>query len=52
MDEVRTERLLLRRFRPEDAAALAAVNADPRVVLHIGYGEPIERPESDAMLAA
>jgi RimJ/RimL family protein N-acetyltransferase len=30
--ELRTERLLLRRWRPEDRAPFAAMNADPRVM--------------------
>jgi RimJ/RimL family protein N-acetyltransferase len=32
--EVRTERLLLRRWRPEDREPFAAINADPRVMQH------------------
>jgi RimJ/RimL family protein N-acetyltransferase len=30
-DELRTERLLLRRWRPEDAEPMAAINRDPEV---------------------
>jgi len=51
MDEVRTERLLLRRFRAGDAEAFAAVNADPLVMRYLGSGEPIDRAASDALLA-
>jgi anti-anti-sigma factor len=32
--EVRTDRLLLRRWRPEDRAPFAAMNADPQVMEH------------------
>ena len=51
MGDVRTERLLLRPFRAEDAEAFAAVNADPLVVRYLGAGEPIDRAASDALLA-
>ena len=51
MGDVRTERLLLRPFRAEDAEAFAAVNADPLVVRYLGSGEPIDRAASDALLA-
>lgn len=50
MDEIRTERLLLRRFDAGDAPAFATVNADPRVARHLGDGKPIARSESDALL--
>jgi RimJ/RimL family protein N-acetyltransferase len=48
VDEVCTERLLLRRFRAADAEAYAAMNADPRVTRYLG-GE-IDRAASDAQL--
>ncbi|HEY2788976.1 MAG TPA: GNAT family N-acetyltransferase [Gaiellales bacterium] len=51
MGDLRTERLLLRRFRADDAKAFAAVNADPLVVRYLGSGEPIDRTASDALLA-
>ena len=50
--EVRTDRLLLRRFAAErDAAAFAAINADPDVMRFIGDGSVLARPASDALLA-
>jgi RimJ/RimL family protein N-acetyltransferase len=38
MVTVRTERLLLRRWRPDDLAPMAAINADPEVMRFIGDG--------------
>ena len=32
---IRTERLLLREWRPEDREPFAALNADPRVMEHL-----------------
>ena len=46
-----TERLVLRRFRPEDAEAFAALNADPEVMRYIGEGAPLSRAASDELLA-
>jgi RimJ/RimL family protein N-acetyltransferase len=46
---IRTERLLLRRWRPEDAAPLAALNADPEVMRFVGG--PIGRAASDGTIA-
>jgi RimJ/RimL family protein N-acetyltransferase len=46
-----TERLVLRRFRPEDADAFAALNADPEVMRYIGEGSPLTRAASDELLA-
>ncbi len=48
-DEIRTERLRLRRWRPEDRAPFAALNADPAVVEFLGG--PLAREESDALVA-
>lgn len=45
--ELRTERLLLRGWTPQDRDALASINADPRVMEFIG--NPMTRPQSDAM---
>jgi RimJ/RimL family protein N-acetyltransferase len=46
-----TQRLVLRRWRQEDAAALAALNADREVVRFVGAGTPLHRAASDALLA-
>jgi RimJ/RimL family protein N-acetyltransferase len=43
---LRTERLVLRRWRPADRAPFAAINADPRVMEH--FPRPITADESDA----
>jgi RimJ/RimL family protein N-acetyltransferase len=47
--EMRTERLLLRRWRPEDRAPFAALNADPHVVEFLARAST--RKESDAFAA-
>jgi RimJ/RimL family protein N-acetyltransferase len=47
--ELRTQRLLLRRWRPEDRAPFAALNADPRVMEH--FPGLLSREESDALAA-
>ena len=47
---VRTDRLLLRRWRPRDAEPLAALNADPEVMRFIGGGRSLARADSDALL--
>jgi RimJ/RimL family protein N-acetyltransferase len=44
---IRTERLLLRRWRAEDRAPFAALNADPAVMEH--FPAPLTRQESDAL---
>jgi RimJ/RimL family protein N-acetyltransferase len=44
--ELRTERLRLRRWRSEDRAPFAALNADPRVMEY--FPAPLSREESDA----
>jgi RimJ/RimL family protein N-acetyltransferase len=46
MDELRTERLLLRRWRASDEAAMAAINRDPEVARHLN------RPVDEASVAA
>jgi RimJ/RimL family protein N-acetyltransferase len=46
--EVRTSRLLLRRWRDADRSPFAALNADPRVMEH--FPAPLTRRESDAMV--
>ena len=45
-DEIRTERLLLRRWRDGDRAPYAALNADPEVMEH--FPSPMTREDSDA----
>ncbi len=47
--EIHTERLLLRRLRAEDPEPFAALNADPRVMEHLG--STLSRAESDALAA-
>jgi ribosomal-protein-alanine N-acetyltransferase len=46
--ELRTERLLLRRWRAEDRAPFADLNADPRVMEF--FPKALSRAESDAMV--
>lgn len=48
--ELRTERLLLRRWRAEDREPFAALNADPEVMEH--FPAPLSRAESDALFDA
>ena len=43
---LRTDRLLLRRWQPEDRAPFAALNADPEVMEH--FPAQLTRAESDA----
>lgn len=45
--ELRTPRLLLRRWRPEDRAPFAALNADPVVMQH--FPSTLTRRQSDAL---
>jgi len=47
---VETQRLVLRRWCSGDAAALAAINADPEVMRYIGDGRPLSRRSSDDLL--
>ena len=47
IDELRTERLLLRRWRPTDRQPFAALNADPLVMEH--FPAVLTREESDAL---
>jgi RimJ/RimL family protein N-acetyltransferase len=47
---VRTERLVLRGWRPEDRAPYAALRADPAVAEYLGGG--LDRAASDAAIAA
>lgn len=48
--ELRSERLLLRRWRAEDRGPFAALNADPEVMEH--FPAPLSRTESDALIEA
>jgi RimJ/RimL family protein N-acetyltransferase len=47
--ELRTDRLVLRRWRDSDLAPWAAMNADPEVREHLGA--PLTREQSDASVA-
>jgi RimJ/RimL family protein N-acetyltransferase len=46
--EIRTARLVLRRWRPSDRAPFAELNSDPEVIEHLPG--PMTRAESDAFL--
>lgn len=48
MTTLQTDRLLLRRWRPQDRAPFAAMNADPAVMEH--FPAPLTRAESDALV--
>jgi RimJ/RimL family protein N-acetyltransferase len=48
LPELRTSRLLLRGWRPEDAAPFAALNADPEVMAH--FPATLDRAASDALM--
>ena len=48
-NELRTERLVLRRWRAEDRDPFAALNADPVVMEH--FPATLSRSDSDAMIA-
>jgi RimJ/RimL family protein N-acetyltransferase len=47
-----TERLALRGWRDEDVEPFAALCADPRVMRFIGRGQPQDRAQAEASLAA
>lgn len=49
MPELRTDRLMLRRWRESDLAPWAEMNADPEVREHLG--DPLTREQSDASVA-
>jgi len=49
LPELRTARLLLRGWRPEDLAPFAALNADPRVMEHLAV--VLSRVDSDQLAA-
>lgn len=48
MNELRTERLLLRRWRTSDRSAFRALNADPAVMATIG--QPMDDAQADALM--
>lgn len=48
MTELRTDRLVLRRWRPSDREPFAALNADPAVMEH--FPSPLSREDSDALV--
>lgn len=48
LPQLRTERLLLRRWRDDDRAPFAALNADPRVTEFLPA--PLSRADSDALV--
>jgi RimJ/RimL family protein N-acetyltransferase len=48
VDEIRTRRCLLRRFRPEDRAAFAAIQGDPTVARFLPG--TLSRGDSDALM--
>ncbi len=51
VDEVRTERLVLRRWRDDDLDDFAEMNSDPEVVRYLRDGTPRTREESAEQLA-
>ncbi|OLB77760.1 MAG: GNAT family N-acetyltransferase [Actinobacteria bacterium 13_2_20CM_2_71_6] len=51
MVELRTPRLLLRRWRDADIAALARINADPEVMRFIGDGSVADHAATAAQIA-
>lgn len=51
MPEIRTERLLLRPFRNEDAPALAAHRSDPEVARYVHWSPPYPRSDAEALIA-
>jgi RimJ/RimL family protein N-acetyltransferase len=48
LDAVRTERLLMRRWREDDREPFAAMNADPEVMRY--FPAPLDRAASDALV--
>ncbi|WP_448613331.1 GNAT family N-acetyltransferase [Modestobacter sp. URMC 112] len=47
-DEIRTPRLLMRRWQPRDRAPFADMNADPQVMRY--FPAPLTREQSDALV--
>lgn len=50
--EIRTARLVLRRFRPDDAARLAEYRSDPEVACYQGWDAPFALDTAEAFVAA
>ncbi|HJP65901.1 MAG TPA: GNAT family N-acetyltransferase [Actinomycetota bacterium] len=48
--ELETERLLLRRWRPDDVEPLVAINGDPEVTRYYRDGTPYSRTETEQLL--
>ncbi len=48
--QLRTERLILRRWQQSDREPFAAINADPQVLRYVGRGSPMTRAQSDALI--
>jgi RimJ/RimL family protein N-acetyltransferase len=46
-----TERLLIRRFRPDDTAAFAAYRSDPEVARYQSWEAPVPEPEAARLVA-
>lgn len=51
-ERVVTARLVLRRWRPDDLDAFAAINADPETMRAVGSGQPLSGEESARALEA
>lgn len=52
MNEIETERLTLRLFRPDDLDDLSLIFSDPDVVRHLGSGQPASRAETETALCS
>lgn len=50
--ELRTSRLVLRRFRPDDAASLAGYRSDPDVARYQGWNAPFSGDQARAFVGA
>lgn len=52
MSEIDTERLRLRKFRPDDLARLSEIYRDPEVMRYIGQGLPYSEAQTEKSLKA
>jgi RimJ/RimL family protein N-acetyltransferase len=50
-ERLETDRLVLRTWRADDREPFAALNADARVMAHVGARRPLARDESERLLA-